>query len=584
MLSTLARRLDLQADEMRLAVTLGGILFAITSSYTLVKTARDVLFLAQLPATTLPYVYLGVGLVTLVVSVLVGRLTHRVRTAETLAGTALVSAVVLAGFAWLARQDREWIAVAFYVWVNLYGLILVSQFWAFTNSVSHPGEAKRIFGIIGGGGILGGLVGGIVAGRVGSGVGVHWLVVVGAVLVGLTVPGVYTGLRRGTVPEPEAVPEDGGGETRPWKVRYVRWLGLAALCSVLVTGLLDYQLKVELQTRYPSRAQLASFFGLFYTVMNLAALTFQMFGTRVLLQRLGAGWSAAVLPMGLGAGAAVTMIVPGFTSVLGTRLWDQVTRLSLNKSATELFYFPLEPGLRRRAKALIEAGLERTGDALAGLLILGLTVSLGASTWTIASLVVVLVLVWIAAWFGVRRGYVKELGRNLRRMNLDPTQARISLREASLRGEMLRLLQSPYERVVLHGIAMLEENDPRALRRQLPPLLNHASSAVRARALALAAVMDPESTRTRIRELIEDPDPLVRVEALRAQAALGEGHPTEALEQLAGEPDPKLRTAALQSLFELAPATEEERRRHDEANLRREIRLAQPDALQRIRG
>jgi acyl-CoA hydrolase len=34
----------------------------------------------------------------------------------------------------------------------------------------------------------------------------------------------------------------------------------------------------------------------------------------------------------------------------------------------------------------------------------------------------------------------------------------------------------------------------------------------------------------------------------------------------------------------LEPVTEEERRRHDEANLRREIRLAQPGALQRIRG
>ena len=33
----------------------------------------------------------------------------------------------------------------------------------------------------------------------------------------------------------------------------------------------------------------------------------------------------------------------------------------------------------------------------------------------------------------------------------------------------------------------------------------------------------------------------------------------------------------------LVPVTDEERRRCDEANLRREIRLAQPDALQRIR-
>ena len=60
----LAQALRLDPGETRRALFLAGILFALTGSYTLVKTARDALFLAQLPAATLPYVYLGVGVLT----------------------------------------------------------------------------------------------------------------------------------------------------------------------------------------------------------------------------------------------------------------------------------------------------------------------------------------------------------------------------------------------------------------------------------------------------------------------------------------------------------------------------------------
>src|SRR5262249_55217296 len=149
--------------ELHHSLWLGAMLLAITSSYTLVKIARDALFLSLLPARLLPSVYLVVGGVTLVLSWSFGRLTQRFSPLATLNATAALSAIVLALFALTFDSGPDWIPVAFYVWVNVYGLILVSQFWIFTNSVSDPREAKKIFGIIGGGGILGGLLGGIVA-------------------------------------------------------------------------------------------------------------------------------------------------------------------------------------------------------------------------------------------------------------------------------------------------------------------------------------------------------------------------------------------------------------------------------------
>src|SRR5438876_10824452 len=145
MVERLAHRLKLEPHELRHALSLGAVLFGITSSYTLVKTARDSLYLSQLPAQTLPYVYLGVGILTLATSQLFAWLTRRLPAWITLATAAVITMLSLVLFAPLFQRPSPWVPVAFYLWVNVYGLILVSQFWAFTNSLSAPRLATRTF-------------------------------------------------------------------------------------------------------------------------------------------------------------------------------------------------------------------------------------------------------------------------------------------------------------------------------------------------------------------------------------------------------------------------------------------------------
>src|SRR5437867_1126046 len=188
MIDRIARALQIQPIEARRALVLGGILFALTASYTLVKTARDALYLAQLPAATLPYVYLAVGAFTAAAAALFAHGTRRHPARRSLEGASWVVAISLAAFAPLLRLGARWVPIAFYLWVNVYGLILLSHFWDFTNSVSHPREAKRTFGIIGVGGILGGLCGGLVAPPLVRVASLSSLLVAAAILVALVTP------------------------------------------------------------------------------------------------------------------------------------------------------------------------------------------------------------------------------------------------------------------------------------------------------------------------------------------------------------------------------------------------------------
>lgn len=50
-------------------------------------------------------------------------------------------------------------AWSFYVFGDVFNSIMVATFWAFANDVNRPGESKRLYGIIGLGGVVGGFIG-----------------------------------------------------------------------------------------------------------------------------------------------------------------------------------------------------------------------------------------------------------------------------------------------------------------------------------------------------------------------------------------------------------------------------------------
>ena len=68
-------------------------------------------------------------------------------------------AVAMLGFWFLFRTGAAWVSVAFYVWGALLGILLISQFWTLANGIYDPRQAKRVFGFVGGGVMLGGMTG-----------------------------------------------------------------------------------------------------------------------------------------------------------------------------------------------------------------------------------------------------------------------------------------------------------------------------------------------------------------------------------------------------------------------------------------
>src|SRR5688500_20129784 len=74
-------------------------------------------------------------------------------------------------FRLLLVEPNAWSAGAFYVWFNVFTLVLVSQFFLLSGDLFDPRQAKRIFGFIGTGGLVGRVVGSAVAGLLAEALG-----------------------------------------------------------------------------------------------------------------------------------------------------------------------------------------------------------------------------------------------------------------------------------------------------------------------------------------------------------------------------------------------------------------------------
>ena len=156
-------QLDVRRGERRSALLLfAGFFFVVTFQYT-TKSVRQSAFIENLGAEKLPWVYLAVALCSYPVLRLYAGLADRISHRRLIPTTTLAIAATMIAFWWLFQYEWWWLPFLLYVWIGITYALNYSQFWSFSAQVLDPRQAKRLFGFIGAGGLLGGVAGGQVA-------------------------------------------------------------------------------------------------------------------------------------------------------------------------------------------------------------------------------------------------------------------------------------------------------------------------------------------------------------------------------------------------------------------------------------
>ncbi|HMC34253.1 MAG TPA: Npt1/Npt2 family nucleotide transporter, partial [Myxococcales bacterium] len=137
-------------------------------------SVRDALYLSNRPARGLAGMYIWSSIAIVLVSWSYARIADRLPRGLLNAVSALGCAALGAAF-WvvLTVTDAVWVYAALYVFVEAMGSLVVIQFWTLANDVFHAREAKRLFGLIGGGGTLANVIFGLLVGRYAQVVGAH---------------------------------------------------------------------------------------------------------------------------------------------------------------------------------------------------------------------------------------------------------------------------------------------------------------------------------------------------------------------------------------------------------------------------
>jgi hypothetical protein len=136
----------------RRALPYAALLFLLVGAHGLLETARDGLFLVEQPITRLPWLYLAVTAGVLVLTPVQRRLWGgRLHVALPL--TLFAAAAVTLGF-WAFAAARSTV-LGFYVWTALFSSLVFVQFWLTADEAFSVDEAKRAFGFIAAGGLLG---------------------------------------------------------------------------------------------------------------------------------------------------------------------------------------------------------------------------------------------------------------------------------------------------------------------------------------------------------------------------------------------------------------------------------------------
>ena len=149
---------DVRSGEGVTALLLSSNVFLLLTSYYIIKALRDGLILGEFGAEARSYTSAAIVGVLAIGVPLYGRLADRVSRNRLINIATMFFVVSFVAFYGLWRTGFN-IGVIFYVWVAVFNLMIVAQFWAFANDIYNKSEGERLFPVVAFGQSLGAVVG-----------------------------------------------------------------------------------------------------------------------------------------------------------------------------------------------------------------------------------------------------------------------------------------------------------------------------------------------------------------------------------------------------------------------------------------
>jgi AAA family ATP:ADP antiporter len=334
-----------------------------------------------------------------------GFLVSRFRRGRFIPGIYLffIGNLLLFAFGFEDEATPQWIQRAFYVWLSVFNLFVVSIFWSFMADIFRPGQATRLFGFIMAGGSIGAMLAPSVTRLV---VGVHGAtgVMLTAAVALAIATGIAVGLGRFVRAEQNDLPAPviGGsvweGAVRVFRSEYLLYACLLMLLHNLTSTFLFNGLAVLVNREIAGFAERTAFFSTVDQVVQVLAFAFQFFITSRLIASLGMPRTLATVPLLLAGGFVFLGSSMGLVLFASMQVAQRAMNYGVIGPAKEMLFTVVDRETRYKSKNFIDTVVYRGSDVTASWIFKGL-VSSGVSLAGIAWLYVPVLGLWgFGAW------------------------------------------------------------------------------------------------------------------------------------------------------------------------------------------
>lgn len=351
-----------------------ALFFLLFASYFMLRPVRETFGIAG-GVDNLQWLYLGTFAGALVAVPLFGWLSARVPRARLVPWTYAFCAVVMGLFALSLVNDPDnvWIGRAFYIWVSVFNLFVISIAWSLMADVFNPAQAKRLFGRIAAGASLGGLAGPLLSGLLVAHVGLAGLLLISTGLLLATLGCVAYLLRwrraHGHPAEAHSSAQAIGGGiwaglTTVARSPQLRAISLFVILLTAVSTFLYFEQARVVKATFPDKVQQTQVFSAIDASVQGLTIFVQLFVTGQIARRLGLTVLLTLVPVLMIGGFLALAAFATFPVLAAVMILRRVGEYGLIRPGREILFSTVDAETKYKSKNAIDTAVYRGGDVL----------------------------------------------------------------------------------------------------------------------------------------------------------------------------------------------------------------------------
>jgi AAA family ATP:ADP antiporter len=311
---------------------------------------------------------------------------------------------------------------SFYLFGDAWSTVWVTTFWAYLNELTRTEQSKRLYGLIGAGGVIGGLMANFTVWQYieESGIGVLLTGAAGVTIViglialrlealagrpGTAIGRQEAGARNTREPMVPSKKENAafGGARLVVASKYLLAIAAITFLYEINSQILDYQYSTAAEALEGAEGTQA-FFGRVGTIVGVVSVITQLFLVSFIIRRFGITAALLVLPAAMAAASGIYFVTPMLTTAALLTISDNSFSYSINQTARETLFVPTSDDVKYKARAFINMLIQRIGKGAAILMALGFAAMADLPIHYLSLLALFVVVIWVGfAWYAGRR-------------------------------------------------------------------------------------------------------------------------------------------------------------------------------------